>query len=87
MTKLVIYSPFTYIVVEEADCNADDENGPEDVETLQNHQQPVEKVVAKERFVDGHRVNPRTVNNAETEVMMIKEVVAQSKTTFRRMWR
>lgn len=67
----MIYNLITYIVVEEADCDADNENSPEDVETLQNHQQPVEKVVAKERFVDGHRVDPRTVNNAETEVVMI----------------
>lgn len=62
---------FTYIVGEEAVCNADDENSPEDVETLQNHQQSVEKVVAKERFVDGHWVYPRTVNNPERDVVTI----------------
>lgn len=53
----------TYIIGEEANCHANDEDGPEDVKTLQRHQEAVEKVVAKERFIDGHRVNPRAVND------------------------
>ena len=56
-----------YIVGEEADGYTDDEHGPEDVQTLQSHQQSVEKVVAEEGFVNGHRVHPRAVNNPETE--------------------
>ena len=42
------------------------------MKTLQSHQQPVEKVVAKEGFVDGHRVYPGTVNNPETGTQRIK---------------
>lgn len=57
---------FPYVVGQEADCYADDENGPEDMETLQNHKQAVEKVVAEERRVDGHWVNPGPVNDPET---------------------
>lgn len=56
-----------YVVGQEANCNANDEDGPEDVKTLQNHQEAIEKVVAEEGFVDGHRVNPRTVNNPSAE--------------------
>lgn len=52
-----------YVVGQEANRYANDEDGPEDVKTLQNHQEAVEKVVAEEGFVDGHWVNPRTVNN------------------------
>lgn len=57
----------TYVVGEEANCHADDEDGPEDVETLQRHQEAVEKVVSEERLVDGHRVNPRAVNDPSAE--------------------
>lgn len=39
------------------------------METLQNHQQAVEKVVAKERLINGHWINPCTVNNPRTEEM------------------
>lgn len=58
---------FVYIVGEEADCHAYDEDGPEDMKTLQNHQKSVEEEVAKEGFIDGHWINPRAVNNAATE--------------------
>lgn len=63
---------FAYIVCEEANCYAYDEDSPEDMQTLQNHQKPIEEVVAKERFVDGHWVNPRTVNNPATETVRIQ---------------
>lgn len=57
----------TYVIGEEANCHANDEDGPEDVKTLQRHQEAVEKVVAKERFIDGHWVNPRAVNDPSAE--------------------
>lgn len=57
----------TYVIGEEANCHANDEDGPEDVETLQRHQEAVEKVVAKEGLIDGHRVNPRAVNDPSAE--------------------
>lgn len=57
----------SYIAGEESDCYTYDEDSPEDVETLQNHQQAIEKVVAKERLVDGHWINPCTVNNPGSE--------------------
>lgn len=53
---------------EEADCYAYNEDGPKDMETLQGHQKSIEKVVAKEGFIDGHRVNPSTVNNPAIEI-------------------
>lgn len=62
-----------YVVGQEANCYANDEDGPEDVKTLQNHQEAVEKVVAEEGFVDSHRVNPRTVNNPSAERVKIKD--------------
>lgn len=62
-----------YVVGQEANCYANDEDSPEDVKTLQNHQEAVEKVVAEEGFVDGHRVNPRTVNNPSAERVKIKD--------------
>lgn len=37
------------------------------METLQRHQEAVEKVVSEERLVDGHRVNPRAVNDPSAE--------------------
>lgn len=60
MVRMII---ITYVIGEEANCHANDEDSPEDVKTLQRHQEAVEKVVAKERFIDGHRVNPRAVND------------------------
>lgn len=58
---------FPYIAGEEADCYANDEDCPEDVEALQSHQQSIEEVVAKEGLVDGHWVYPCTVNNPEKQ--------------------
>ena len=63
-----------YIVGEEADCYSYDEDGPEDVQTLQNHQKAIEKVVAKEGLIDGHWVNPCTVNNPATERVKIEQM-------------
>lgn len=68
---------FAYVVGEEADCYAYDEDSPEDMQTLQNHQKSIEKVVAKEGFIDGHWVNPRTVNNPAMETKRMKEKVNQ----------
>lgn len=53
----------TYIVGEEADGNPYDENGPEDVKTLQHREKTIEEVVAKEGLVDGHGVHPSAVDD------------------------
>lgn len=73
---------FAYIVGEEPDCYPYDEDSPEYMKTLQNHQKSVEKVVAKEGFIDGHWVNPRTVNNPATEIVRIKDTVIEIKSSY-----
>lgn len=47
------------------------------MKTLQNHQKAIEKVVAKEGFIDGHWVNPRTINNPAKERVKIKDMVTK----------
>lgn len=58
---------FAYIVGEEADCYTQDEDRPEDVQTLQRHQESVEEVVAKEGPVDGDWIHPGAVDDTATE--------------------
>lgn len=53
----------TYITAQEAEGQAYDQSGPEDVQTQQNHQQPVKEVISKERRVQGHGIHPRTVHD------------------------
>lgn len=64
-----VLSLLSYIACEEPDRYTYNEDSPEDVETLQNHQQAVEKVVAKERLINGHWINPCAVNNPRREEM------------------
>lgn len=54
-----IESGGSYIAWQEFDDHAQDEPGPEDVQSLQQKHQPIEEVEAKEGGVEGERVNPR----------------------------
>lgn len=60
---------------EEADCHAYNEDSPKDMKTLQNHQKSIEKVVAEEGFIDGHGINPSTVNDPAIETERIIDKV------------
>lgn len=51
----------TYVSRQELDGHAQDEASPEDVQTLQHKQQPIEEVEPKERGIDGQWVHPRSM--------------------------
>lgn len=57
----------TYIAAQEADGHTQNEEGPEDMETLQHHHKEIQEVVSKERRVHSHRINVRRINDAERE--------------------
>lgn len=57
----------TYIAAQEADGHTQNEDGPEDMETLQHHHKEIQEVVSKERRVHSHWINVRRINDAERE--------------------
>lgn len=55
----------TYVTAQEAEGQAYDQRGPEDVQTQQNHQQPVKEVISEERRVQGHGIHPGAIHDPE----------------------
>lgn len=57
----------TYVIAQEAEGQAYDQRGPEDVQTQQNHQQPVKEVISEERRVQGHGIHPCAIHDPERQ--------------------